>query len=243
MEAQHAGVGWIPRALGPREGGGGCRMVPELLLGETQVEQEHPVAPAALGLLGTRSGQERLDQRDRPGVVAPRLGDRQLQVRGLEIVRGGGEHRVRDRLRFVEAAQVAQAPALEVEREGVRGVLAEHGVRLVQGLLGALRLLQHLAQRQAHPEVAGLHLERLTVVQDGLVGLLGVAVDLAEDLVGARRFRLQLERGLERRRGLLRQPRQQQLGATLDVRLEVAGIERQVDAQLRAEAAWSRSSP
>ena len=76
--------------------------------------------------------------------------------------------------------------------------------------------------------LAGVDLEGLAVVEDRLVGVLGAGVDVPEDLVRAGRAGLKLEGRLHGRRGLVRLARHQEVGAPLDVRLEVAGVERQV---------------
>ena len=129
---------------------------------------------------------------------------------------------------LVEAAEVAQRAPLEVEREAVRGVGGEHGLRFREGLLGPLRLLEDLAEGEPHADVGRLDLEGLAVVEDRLVGLLGAGVDVPEDLVRAGRAGLELQRRLQGRRGLVRLARHQQVGAPLHVGLEVAGVERQV---------------
>ena len=168
-------------------------------------------------------------QRRGAGEVAARLGDRDLEVGGLRVPGVGRRQRVGHGRGLVEAAEVAQRAPLEVERESVRGVGGEHGLRFRERLLGPLRLLRGPRRgRACMRTLPGLDLEGLPVVEDRLVGLLGAGVDVAEHLVRAGRSGLELEGRLEGRRGLVRLARHQEVRAPLHVGLEVAGVERQV---------------
>ncbi len=157
-----------------------------------------------------------------------RLGDRHLQVGGLEVVLVPRDERVGDPVGLVEAAQVPQAAAFEVEGEAVVGVGLEHRVGFGEGLVEPLRLREHLAEGEADAHVARLDLEGLPVVKDRLIGLLRAGVDVAEDLVGPCGVRLQLERGLERGGRLLGLAREEEVRAALHVGLEVPGVELEV---------------
>ena len=143
--------------------------------------------------------------------VAPRLGDRDLQIGRLQVGRVLAEELVDRGLGPVEVAQVAKGAAAKVEGEAILGVGLEHGVGLGQRLLGTPGADQDLAQGQAHADVPGVELEGLPVVQDRLVRLGRLRVDVPEGLVGAGGVGLQLERRLEGRRRLVRLPQGQEV--------------------------------
>ena len=228
MEAEEVRVGRIAGLDGAGEGLRGLGVALELLVGEAEVDEEDAPVARALLVGGRRPGHDLLEQGRGSGEVAARLGDRDLEVGGLRVLGVGRRQRVGHGRGLVEAAEVPQRSPLEVEREQVRGVGDEHGLRFREGLLGPLRLLEDLAEGEPHADVGGLDLEGLAVVEDRLVGVLGAGVDVPEDLVRAGRAGLKLQGRLHGRRGLVRLARHQEVGAPLDVRLEVAGVERQV---------------
>ena len=228
VEAEEVRLGRIAGLDGAGEGLRGLGVALELLVGEAEVDEEDALVARALLVGGRRPGHDLLEQGRGPGEVAARLGDRDLEVGGLRVLGVGRRQRVGHGRRLVEAAEVAQRPPLEVEREPVRGVGGEHGLRFREGLLGPLRLLEDLAEGEPHADVGRLDLEGLAVVEDRLVGLLGAGVDVPEHLVRAGRAGLELQGRLQGRRGLVRLARHQEVGAPLHVRLEVAGVERQV---------------
>ena len=228
MEAEEVRVGRIAGLDGAGEGLRGLGVALELLVGEAEVDEEDAAVARALLVGGRRPGHDLLEQGRGSGEVAARLGDRDLEVGGLRVLGVGRRQRVGHGRGLVEAAEVPQRSPLEIEREQVRGVGDEHGLRFRESLLGALRLLEDLAEGEPHADVGGLDLEGLAVVEDRLVGVLGAGVDVPEDLVRAGRAGLKLQGRLEGRRGLVRIARHQEVGAPLDVRFEVAGVERQV---------------
>ena len=192
------------------------------------MDQEDALVPLALLVRGRRAGQDLLEEGRRLREVAAGLGDGDLEVGGLHVLRVGGHELAGHGLGLVEAPEVAQGPPLEVEGKAVGGVGGAHRLRLGERLLRALRLDQDLAESEPDAHVARLDLQRLAIVEDRLVGLLRAGVDVAEDLVGPGRARLQLERRLEGVRGLVGLARHQQVRSALDVGLEVAGVEGEV---------------
>ncbi len=119
-------------------------------------------------------------------------------------------------------------PAGQVQGEAVLGIGGAYRLGLGQGFARALGAEEGLAQRQAHPHVVGLQLQRLAEVQHRLVGLLGAGVDLAQARVGPYRVGLQRQGLLQRGGGLVVLPRGQELRPELDVGVEATGIQLQV---------------
>jgi hypothetical protein len=130
------------------------------------------------------AGQYPLELGGRGAEVAAGLRDRDPEVGRLEVARVLGQDLLRRLVGFVEVSQVAEGTALQVEGIPVLGIGLKHSLRLGQGLRVPLGPLEDVAKAQVHPQVAGLDLESLAVMQDGLVGLLGPRVDLAQGLVG-----------------------------------------------------------
>ncbi len=188
VEAKDARVRLADR-LGTGEGGGRVGMALALLLGEAEVQQEHPVARSGLAVRGVRPGEQLLDQRCDLDEVPPRFGDRDLEEGGLDVARVAREQRVGHGIGLVVALEVAQAASFDVEGEAVAGVLLQDGLGFGERLFGTLGLLEHLSEREPDPHVARLDLQRLPEVQHRLVGLLRPGVDVAEELVRTRLVR------------------------------------------------------
>ena len=188
------------------------------------MDQEHAVGAGGVrGLLARLGpGQERFQRADRAREIAAALEDRHLEVGGLEVRAVLGEERFRAGPRLVELAHVAQRACLQVETEAVLRIRGQDGFRLLERFRIAARAGEDLAQGQVQADVLGLQLERLAVVQDRLVVLLGARVDVGEGLVGARGGGVELDRLLQRGRRAVRVALGQVLRAELDVGLEAA---------------------
>ena len=187
------------------------------------MDEEHAVRAGGLRLIlaRARAGQERLQGAGGGREVAARLQDRDLEVGRLEVGAVLGQERVRHLVRLGELPHVAQGAGLEVEAEAVARIGPEHRFCLLEGLGMALGPREDLAQGEVQAEALGLQLERLPVVQDGLVVLLRARVDVPQRLVGPR-GRLQLDRLLEGGGRLVGVSLGQVLRSELDVALEAA---------------------
>ena len=228
MEAQEVGAGGRPPLLGAAERLRRIGEAAQLLVGIAEMNDEHPVVGGSVLVGGIGPRQDLLDERRSGLEIAPALGDRDLEVGRLEIARIFRDQLVGHDVRFVEPAQVAQRPPLQVEGEAVLRVDLQHCASLLERLVQAALLQEDVAERQAHADVVRLRLERLAVVFDRLLGLLVVLVYLAEDLVGARGVWLQLERRAQHLRRFVGLAGELQVCATLDVALEVPGVQRKV---------------